>query len=123
MDDVINKPLTSGNIQSIFTGSKKKNQLSVKDIVGSEKIDSAMDSLRSEVKRLLEGLSSLNLKEEVDEMADEAHRIKGLAAILQLSDLAKQVGQCERLLKDGKIAEARSLTSKIRSAMPAEVNS
>lgn len=123
MDDVINKPLTSGNIQSIFTGSKKNNQLSVKDIVGSEKIDSAMDSLRSEVKRLLEGLSSLNLKEEVDEMADEAHRIKGLAAILQLSDLAKQVGQCERLLKDGKIAEARSLTSKIRSAMPAEVNS
>ena len=120
MDQVISKPLTSQDIQSVFKESQNMTQPSVEDIVGPEKMDFALDSLRAEVKMLLEGLMSAKNEDELDEMANEAHRVKGLASILQFSELARLVTECEKYLRNGRASKAQSLAEDIRKAMSTE---
>ena len=126
MDQVISKPLTNHDLHSIFKASQINLPSSVENIVGSEKMDIALDSLRTEVKTLLDQLVILDDKDELDEldeldeMADEAHRVKGLASILQFSKLARFVSVCETHLRKGRRADARSLVGEIRKAMSTE---
>jgi CheY-like chemotaxis protein len=120
MDQVISKPLTNHDLHSVFKASQINLPSSVENIVGSEKMDFALDSLRTEVKTLLDRLVILDDKDELDEMADEAHRVKGLASILQFSELARFVSVCETHLRKGRRADARSLVGEIRKAMSTE---
>jgi len=109
MDQVMNKPLTSQNIQTIFGDVHKSDIKGVEAMVGKEKVNFALDSLRTEVKSFVAELKSLKASDDTKKPIDDAHRIKGLAALLQYTDLAEQIAICERHLKEGRVTEARIL--------------
>jgi len=113
MDRVITKPLTNQNIHELFLDIQKSDTIGVGSIIGEEKLSFAMDSLRTEVMALVKGLKSLDDTIGANSLKDDAHRIKGLAALLQLSDLAGLIGVVETYLSSDRSIEARSLVSAI----------
>jgi PAS domain S-box-containing protein len=106
MDMVLPKPLTSKDINRIFGVSSIKGNKTIRSVASIETIIAATKSLREDVTKLSKDLSK-STADDCTQLRDDAHRAKGLAAMIEIKDLSETLGKLEKLLTDNDIRAAQ----------------